>query len=101
MRTTTLRLVTIVAEPVLEERIVADLHRLGATGHTIADIRGAGSRGIRASDPPGAGIRVEVVVSPEVADAVLEHVADHYFQHYAVVAWVGDVQVIRGGKYGS
>ena len=99
MHTVSLRLVTIVAEPVLEEQIVELLHRLGARGHTVTDSRGAGSRGMRAADPPGGGVRIEVVVSAEVADRILRHVAEQYFPNYAVIAFVSSVDVVRGDKY--
>jgi len=93
------KLVTIVAEPVLEEQLVSELHQLGARGHTVVPSRGAGSRGMRATDPPGDGVRIEVVVSDVVADRLLDHVATRYFPHYAVIAFVSDVQVVRGEKY--
>jgi nitrogen regulatory protein PII len=99
MHTVPLKLVTIVAEPVLEERIVTELRRLGARGHTATDARGVGSRGMRASDPPGEGVRIEVVVGADVADRILAHVAERYFPHYAVIAFVADVGVVRGEKY--
>ena len=99
MQTVSLKLVTIVAEPVLEEQIVNELHRLGATGHTVTEARGAGSRGMRASDPPGESVRIEAVVSAAVADRILAHVVEHYFPHYAVIAYVAMVEVVRGEKY--
>jgi len=99
MHTVPAKLVTIVAEPVLEEQLTVELHRLGARGHTAVPSRGAGSRGMRASDPPGAGVRIETVVSAAVADRILEHVSARYFPHYAVIAFVADVQVVRGEKY--
>lgn len=94
-----LKLVTLVAEPVLEERLTSKLLELGATGFTVTDSRGQGSRGIRASAVPGEGVRIEVVVSAEVAAAILEHVKDQYFPSYAVIAWVTEVEVVRGDKY--
>jgi nitrogen regulatory protein PII len=99
MHTVPLKLVAIVAEPVLEERIVKTLHELGARGHTATAAHGAGSRGRRATDPPGESVRIEVVVSPDVADRILDHVATTYFPHYAVIAFVSDVEVVRGEKY--
>lgn len=99
MHTVPLKLVTIVAEPVLEERLIAELQRLGARGHTVTDTRGAGSRGMRASDPPGGGVRIETVVTATVADRIMAHVADQWFPHYAVIAFVTDVHVVRGEKY--
>jgi hypothetical protein len=99
MAATTLRLVTIVAEPVLEPRLVRDLKALGASGWTLTESRGEGSRGMRASDVPGDGIRLEVVTSPPVADRIVAHIAQHYFPNYAVIAWVAAVEVVRGEKY--
>jgi len=99
MATVSLKLVTIVAEPVLEEQIATALRRLGATGYTVTEAHGAGSRGMRASDPPGESVRIETVVSAAVADRILAHVAEHYFPHYAVIAYVATVEVVRGEKY--
>lgn len=99
MQTVPLRLVTIVAEPVLEERLTTALRRLGASGWTVTDSRGEGSRGIRASEVPGQSIRIETLVSPAVADAVLTHVAEAYFPRYAVIAWMATADVVRGDKY--
>jgi nitrogen regulatory protein PII len=94
-----LKLVTIVAEPILEERLVEELHRLGARGHTITAARGAGTRGLHAADPPGESVRIEVLVGDEVAGRILDHVAGHYFNQYSLVAFVHDVEVVRAGKY--
>jgi hypothetical protein len=94
-----LKLVTIVAEPVLETRLVGELKTLGASGWTTTDSRGEGSRGMRASDLPGAGVRIEVVASEAVAQRILDHVARQYFPHYAVIAWVSEIEVARGDKY--
>jgi len=99
MHTVPLKLVTIVAEPVLEERIAEALHRLGARGHTATAAHGAGSRGMRASDPPGESVRIEAVVSEAVAEQILTHVAANYFSNYAVIAFVTNVDVVRGEKY--
>jgi nitrogen regulatory protein P-II 2 len=99
MDTVALKLVTLVAEPVLEEKLTGELSKLGARGWTVTDSRGEGSRGIRASEVPGTSIRIEVVVSAAVANAILVHVKDHYFPRYAVIAWVCAVEVVRGDKY--
>lgn len=99
MPVASLRLITIVAEPVLEARLLKDLRMLGASGWTITESRGQGSRGLRASDLPGAGIRVEVIASAEVADRIVAHVAQHYFPQFAVIAWTTAADVVRGEKY--
>jgi nitrogen regulatory protein P-II 2 len=100
MTPATLKLVTIIAEPVLESRIVRDLSDLGARGYTLSKVHGEGSRGVRVSDWEGGGnVKIETIVSPAVANRILRHVADDYFEHYAVIAYVADVQVVRGDKY--
>lgn len=99
VHTSPLKLVTIAGEAVLAEHLPAELRALGATGWTMTDARGEGSRGMRSGQIRGDDFRLETVVSPEVADRILERLATHYFPDYALVAWVSDVQVVRGEKY--
>ncbi len=101
MITTPLKMVVIVAEPVLESRLVNELRALGATGYTILDGRGEGTRHAHATDLPGANIRIEAIVSPAVAGAVMEFVSAHYFVNFSFIAYVVDVAVARSGKYSS
>ena len=44
-------------------------------------------------------MRIETIVSPAVAERILEVLATVYFPNYAVVAWAADVQVVRGDKF--
>ena len=99
MNTHQLVLVTLVVEEVLEERVTQELMEMGASGFTVCDSRGRGSRGLRTGDIPGQGVRVEALVSPEVADAIFLHAESSWFPHYAVVAWRSAVEVVRGDKY--
>jgi nitrogen regulatory protein P-II 2 len=99
MGMTSLKLVTIIAEAVLEDRLLDDVKRLGATGYTLTEVRGEGSRGIRATEFEGCNLRIEVLVSEATAGRILECLADEYFALYAVVAYVADVEVVRGEKY--
>ena len=93
------QLVTIVAEAILEDRLVRDLREAGASGWTIGVARGAGPRDRRVGDLEGGNIRVEVLCSPEVADAIMDRLAADYFPHYAAIAWVSPVDVVRGERY--
>jgi nitrogen regulatory protein P-II 2 len=99
MNTVALRRVTIIAEALLEARLVRELRGLGARGYTVTEARGQGSRGIRASDWEGRNVKLETIVSPDVADRILAHVADRYFAHHAVIVSVERVEVLRGDKY--
>jgi hypothetical protein len=47
----------------------------------------------------GSNIRLETIVSPEVADRLLKLISVEYFERYAVIAYLSTVSVIRGEKY--
>ena len=100
MQTTPRRLVTIIAEALLEDRLLQELQELGASGYTVTRASGRGTRGVRASEWEGSNVRIEVLVGVDVADLILSHLATHYFELYAVVAYVQTVEVVRGEKYG-
>jgi nitrogen regulatory protein P-II 2 len=101
VKTHRLKLLTIVAEALLENQLVADVRRLGASGYSIGGVRGEGSRGVRASDFEGQNVKIQTIVSEDVATALLDHVAATYFEYYAVIAYMQDVDVVRGDKYVS
>lgn len=99
MHTTTLKIVTIVTERILEDRLLRTLETLGAKGYTLTQATGKGSRGVRASEWAGPDTRIETLVSPQVADKIVAHIAGSYFEHYAVIVYVQDAEVVRGEKY--
>ena len=101
MQTVAVKLVTIVAESVLAKRLCQTVLEVGATGYTISDAAGVGSRDMRASTLDGANVRIEVLASPAVAEAVLVALARDWFPHYAVIAWMSEVAVVRGEKYAA
>lgn len=94
-----LKLVTIVAEAVLEKRLLEEIRRQGAKGYTLTEARGEGSRGLRTMDWEGQNIRLEAIVSEGVAERILQVLQEHYFPYYAVIAFVENVEVVRGHKY--
>ena len=95
----TLKLVTIVAERILEDRLLRKILELGAKGYTLTQAAGKGSRGVRASEWEGPDTKIETLVSQDVAQKIVDYVADTYFEHYAVIVYVQDAAVIRGDKY--
>lgn len=99
MPTTTLKLVTIVTERILEDRLLRKIEELGARGYTLTQAAGKGSRGVRASEWEGPDTKIESLVSAEVADRIVNHIAETFFEHYAVIVYVQDADVVRGDKY--
>lgn len=96
---TTVTCFTIVAESVLESRLLQDLADAGARGWTVTAARGRGPRGRRVSEVEGGNVRVEVLVSSESAARIWDVLQRAYFPHYAVTAWTSEVSVARGERY--
>lgn len=95
-----MKLVTIVCEAVLEERIVEVLHECGAHGHTAFDVRGSGRQGDRSADLIESGnVQIEVIAKPSVAETMLARLHADFFQDYAMVAYESDVRVMRPEKF--
>lgn len=97
--TETVVCVVIVAESILEPRLVEDLKAAGARGWTITSARGQGPRERRVSEIEGGNVRVETLVSPEVASRIWEVLSADYFSDYAISAWTQEVQVARPERY--
>lgn len=94
-----MKLVTIVAESVLADKLTASLKQFGTTGYTVTDAKGEGSRGMRTGEIPGSNVRIETLADQAIAARILDDLAAHYFPHYAIAAWVTDVHVVRAEKY--
>jgi len=94
------RLVTIVTEAALEQRLIEDIESLGATGYTLTEARGKGHRGFRQGAwEQNANIRLEVVCDDAVANAIVEHMRATYYNDYAMILFATDVDVLRPEKF--
>lgn len=93
------KLLTIVAEQGLENRLVTLVHHAGAKGHTVSPAHGEGPRGQRFGDMTGGNIRLETVVSDDVAESIIATLQADYFPHYAVSCWLSEVEVVREDRY--
>ncbi|TAE77424.1 MAG: transcriptional regulator [Verrucomicrobia bacterium] len=94
-----LKKVTIVAESLLRPQLLKLLSAQGATGHTITLAEGSGSRGVRASEWEGRNIQIDTIVDQATADALMREIAARFFDHFAVIAYASDVEVLRGEKF--
>ena len=95
-----MKLVTIICEAVLEERIAEVLRECGAQGHTAFDVRGSGCQGRRDADLVESGnVQIEVIAKPAVAQALLVRLYADFFHDYAMVAYESDVSVMRPEKF--
>lgn len=93
-------LLTLICEAALEKRLVNDLSQLGAPGWTLSDARGQGSRGVRSAEWGTDGnIRLEVICSREVAERIAIHLQERYFDNYAMVCFLSEVETLRPAKF--
>lgn len=99
MNTTPRQLITIVAEAVVEKKIIDDIKSCGAKGYSISHVRGEGVTGNNALDLNGPSIRLESVVTEKVAEAILDMLAAKYFGTYAVIAWLTPAAVARPDRF--
>jgi nitrogen regulatory protein P-II 2 len=90
---------TIVAESVLEERLLAVIEECGARGWTVSMAQGHGPSHHGVSGIEGGNVRVETLVSDDVAGRIWSALERDFFPHYAVSAWAYDVRVARMARY--
>ena len=97
--TTRLKKVTVIAERVLRDDVLALLKRHHASGWTLTEVTGEGSRGMRASEWEGSNVKIHSLVSPAKAEAIMEDIAAQFFADWSLVVYASDVEVLRGEKY--
>ena len=101
MNTVRVKRVTIIGDDDVAYRIVQEIQELGATGYTYAVVHGKGQRGIRPRRAEPSNAKIEVIATAKVAQRILEHIAENYFDQYAMIAFLDDVEVLRGEKFGA
>ena len=94
------KLLTLIAEAMLERTLIEDCRRLGAQGYTVLDVRGGGPGGER----PGQweaerSIEMQVVCTDDVAQAIAAHVLKTYAPDYAVRLFLSEVSVFRQAMF--
>ena len=99
MNTVNRQLVTIIAEAVVEQKLIQDVKLCGSKGYSVGHVRGEGQTGGRALDITGSSIRIETVVTDAVAESILAMLTEKYFDTYAVVAWISPVIVARPNRF--
>jgi len=94
------KLLTVITEAALETHLTRDLDRLGAPGYTVSNARGRGQRGVRdAGWEADSNIRLEVICDDETAHKIARHLRDRYYDNYAMILTLADVEVLRPGKF--
>ena len=94
------KLLLIITEAAIESSIVKEIEKLGAHGYTITDVRGKGSRGVRdAGWNENSNIRIEVICDTAIAEAITKHLREMYYENYAMIIALSEVEVLRPEKF--
>lgn len=91
--------VTIVAEAVIEDRLLEALAASGARGWTVSMAQGHGPSAHGVSGIEGGNVRIETLVGDDVATRIWDMLERDFFPHYAVSAWAYEVRVARLARY--
>lgn len=94
-----LKQVTVVVEEILKDQIQVEVLDLGATGYTTRDVVGHGSRNTRHSSVIESNVQIDFIVPEDVAVKIMTHISRKYFENYACIAWVSNVDVVRGDRF--
>ena len=95
-----LRRLTVVANAKLQDRLVNDFVRLGASGYTLIPCQGAGRRVLASGGGPSESqIRIEVVVPHPVCNDILDYLRHDILNDHHVTTCVETVDVLRADQF--
>ncbi|MGC3970887.1 MAG: SulP family inorganic anion transporter [Pirellulales bacterium] len=95
-----LRRLTVVADERLQDRLVAEFVKLGASGYTLVPCRGAGRRCIAAGEPANEElVRIETVVAAPIAETLLDFLRRDIMPDSRITACVETVEVMNPDQF--
>lgn len=101
MRLYNIKLLTITCEIMAQNFVKDILKRHKITGYTSYEVGGMGDSGLRGEGlPEEKNIKIEVVLTEQSAEKIVEELARTMFSDYAVIFYLSDVQVARMEKFG-
>ncbi|OZA29777.1 MAG: hypothetical protein B7X91_00655 [Hydrogenophilales bacterium 17-64-11] len=97
-----MKLINIVANVALEDRLVGIADRHGASGYTVLEARGAGSAGLQTGMLEGESNILFMLAVPESKlDEVLADVERLMKRGHHLAAFVTDTEVLRPDKFSA
>jgi hypothetical protein len=96
----TVKRVTIYTDDLMEEIVTQELGKLGAKGYSCTDCRGAGEHQIvQDLAVIRTRVRIEAIVQPAVAEAIMDFVQLPHFADRALTACIESVEVSAEGRF--
>jgi nitrogen regulatory protein PII len=97
--------VVIVTEEVILKGIIKIIEEIGVRGYTVLSARGKGSHNVRSGGQPSVtaaftNVKIEAIVSDRArAEQIADAIAAKYFDNYAGIAYLSQIEVLRGEKF--
>lgn len=92
-------LVTILAEAVIESRLIEALQGLGVRGYSVSSCRGDSIGTVRASEWEGNNVEIKTLVSLETSEKILEAMQERFIQSFALIVYRTEVDILRSDKF--
>ena len=90
----------VVLDTALEEEMLHQFVQLGASGYTTMPCNGAGRKAVYQEPFSGhSQLRVEVVGTRSVCEAIVRHVSKPEFQGHPIAAYLEGVEVIQPERF--
>ncbi len=97
-----MKLINIVANVTLEDRLVGIAEKHGASGYTVLEARGGGSAGLQTGVLEGGSNILFMLVVPESRlDEVLADIERLMKRGHHLAAFITDTQVLRPEKFSA
>ena len=94
------KLLTVITESDIEDRLIKNFNILGAKGYTISSVRGKGEKGLRNDIwSSNSNIKIEIVCDDKVCEKIVEFLQLNYLKNYAMILFIVDVNVLRTCKF--
>lgn len=94
--------VIIVTEATMLKIVIGLATELGSSSYTIGRASGKGQSGSRLGEDISGiltNVKIEIVTSEEIARKLVVELVSRYFQHYAGIVYLQDVEVVQPKKF--
>ncbi len=95
----TVRRITVVADASLEEWLLGEFVKCGATGYTTVPCTGAGRSQLEHGERQSTQVRIEVIALPNVCNKILDFLRRDILAEHRITACVETVDVVSVGHF--
>lgn len=99
MKLSKAKLVTIICDNILDEKIISDIKSLGIKGYSIMEIKGEGLNTKKLDQWSGGNSIIQTIANEEKALKLLDVIYTKYINKFSCIAYLKDVEVLREDRF--